>query len=145
MPLWTSSLGFFNRKNVSVRNRVDGLEEIWVFHNSCSSNFKPFRVLTVERVYVMRGRGNNPVEPPAMVLRLFMEGAITWQGYRDAYLDSLRTETSMAWMQKVAQKSVNHNVVLICYEKDPTHCHRRLLAEYMQDQYGVQYLGELQP
>ena len=83
---------------------------------------KTVEVLTqdnAEIIYVMRNRGNSPVEPPGIVLRLFKEGAITWEGYQDAYLDSLKTSVSAMWMQNVAKKAFDHDVVLICFKKGP--------------------------
>lgn len=68
---------------------------------------------------------------------------ILWKGYQDAYLDSLATQESRIWMQKVAAKTLDENVVLVCYEKSAEHCHRRLLAELMAHDYGCEYLGEL--
>jgi uncharacterized protein YeaO (DUF488 family) len=80
-----------------------------------------------------------------MVLRLAKEGAITWEGYQDAYLDSLDTQDSRMWMQLVASRCHEKNIVLVCYEKaEDKRCHRFLLAELMAQDYGVEYLGELQ-
>lgn len=98
-----------------------------------------------EPIFVMRNRGNGPVEPPEMLVRLFLEGVITWKGYRQAYLDSIKNQTSLTWMQQIATRAKDHEVVLVCYEKSPEHCHRRLLAQTMQDFYGVEYKGELKP
>jgi hypothetical protein len=97
-----------------------------------------------EFVYVMRNRGNREVEPPEMVLRLAKEGAITWEGYRDAYLDSLNTYDSRWWMQLVASRCHEKNIVLVCFERSSEHCHRRLLAELMAQDYYVEYKGELE-
>lgn len=99
--------------------------------------------LPIEFVYVMRHRGNRAIEPPEMVLRLAKEGAITWEGYRAAYLDSLNTQDSRMWMQIVAARAMEKNIVLVCFEKSNEHCHRRLLAELMAQDYGVEYKGEL--
>jgi len=119
MPLYTSYLGFFNRKITHIP----------------SDNLEP--------IFIMRNRGNQPVEPPEMVLRLAKEGAITWEGYRDAYLASLKNEESLVWMQNLAKRAFDHDVVLICFERSPEHCHRRLLAEHIQQYYCVPYKGEL--
>lgn len=100
--------------------------------------------LPIEFVYVARKRGNRAVEPPEMVLRLAKEGAITWEGYKDAYLDSLNTCDSRMWMQIVATRCAEKNIVLVCYEKAKgKRCHRFLLAERMAQDYGVEYKGEL--
>jgi len=127
MALYTSYLAFLKHFGYRINQQrtfdIDGKE--------------------TEFLFVMRGRGNSPVEPPAMVLRLAKEGAITWEGYRDAYLASLENQESLLWMQQVAKKAFDHDVVLICFERSPEHCHRRLLAEYIRDYYGVEYGGEL--
>jgi len=120
MALFTSYLGWFRNHKPYL---IDGKE--------------------TEYLYVMRKRGNRAVEPPEMVLRLAKAGAITWEGYRDAYLDSLDTIDSRMWMQRVAEQSLDKNIVLICFESSPEHCHRRLLAELMAHDYGCEYLGEL--
>jgi hypothetical protein len=135
--LYTSYLAFFNRKEThKTMSWIDSsIDKKWdnVFRESNC----------FELLFVMRGRGNNPVEPPEMVFRLAKEGAITWEGYREAYLASLETEESRVWMQQTAKKAFDHHVVLVCYEKNPTFCHRRLLAEYIRDDFGVAYGGEL--
>lgn len=137
MPLWTSYLGFFNRKDVVLWQSPEGLR--YLRYHLCLK-----RDVAFEPIFVMRNRGNQPVEPPKVVLWLWKDGAITWEGYRDAYLASLEIdETSRTWMQNVAKKAHDHNIVLVCYEKSPEHCHRRLLAEFIRDNYGVEYKGEL--
>lgn len=146
MTLFTSYLGFFNQKSVDAQGlenfarwrSPDGLR--YLRYNACARVDVPF-----EPVFVMKGRGNQPVEPPEMVLRLFKEKAITWKGYEDAYLASLEMEeTTLMWMQKIAKRAKEHNVVLVCFEKNPEHCHRRLLAEHIAEHYGVEYGGELE-
>lgn len=142
MTLYTSYLAFFKRKD---KDYVPWLspEGLRYLHKNviCSGRLVD---VVFEPVFVMRSRGNLPVEPPKMVLDLFKEGAITWEGYRDAYLHSLQTETSFVWMQNLTKKAQDHPVVLVCFEKDSSHCHRRLLAETIARNYGIEYKGELQ-
>lgn len=127
MPLYTTYLGFFKtRLGESLRN-----------------GSAKFGGKETEFLFVMRKRGNWAIEPPEMVLQLAKQGAITWEGYRDAYLNSLATQDSCMWMGKMATKAMDKNVVLVCYEKDSSRCHRRLLAEVMAHDYGCEYLGEL--
>ena len=148
MALYTSYLGFLYRKDTEYVPwySPDGLRYVRPKTETVQRN-EEVGIVTIDVVYepvfVMRCRGNNPVEPPEMVLRLAKEGAITWEGYRDAYLDSLNNEESLLWMQQVAKKAFDHDVVLICFERSAEHCHRRLLAEYIQEHYTVPYKGEL--
>lgn len=141
MSLYTSYLGFFNRKSNGYEPWASPEGLRYLRMHPCMQ-----REVVFEPVFVMRNRGNIPVEPPEMVLRLWKEGAITWEGYRAAYLASLEIdESSLVWMQNLAKKAHMGNVVLVCFEKNPEQCHRQLLAKYMQEHYGVDYLGELPP
>jgi len=97
----------------------------------------------VEFVYVARNRGNNEVAPPESILKLWKEGTITWEGYRKAYLGSLDFEESIAWMRRTAEKAKDHDVILICFEKDAEHCHRSLLAEEIARRFNVEFKGEV--
>lgn len=83
------------------------------------------------------------MEPPEMVFRLFFkERAIKWEGYRDAYIDSLNDERAERWMKLTAEMSKTTDIVLVCFEKDPQHCHRVLLAQQME-RFNADYRGEL--
>jgi len=93
----------------------------------------------------MRNRGNNEVAPDELILIMFKNNDLSWESYCRHYEDKLATEEAKAWMQKRAEESrQGHNVILVCYEKNPEQCHRRLLAESIAAHFGVEYKGELQ-
>jgi uncharacterized protein YeaO (DUF488 family) len=95
--------------------------------------------------YVMRNRGNNEVAPDELPLIMFKYNELSWESFCRHYEDKLATEKAKAWMQKRVEESrQGHNVILVCYEKDPEQCHRRLLAEYIAAHFDVEYKGELQ-
>lgn len=114
---------------------------------------------TKKFMYVMRNRGNNQVAPSKELLdqwlrekKLFKEFgewetrgiAACWPHYKRKYLKLLESEQAKAWMQKVAKEAQRGDVVLVCYEKDSKHCHRRLLAqEIVRRHPEVEYRGEL--
>jgi len=53
-----------------------------------------------------------------------------WSEYEKAYLFKITTNAdSVAWMLKRAEEAIIGNILLVCFEKDSNHCHRRLLAE----------------
>lgn len=144
MPLYTTYLGFLNSKHAKkmyggrwYRTRT-AFSSYALISQAANGGDKVTDVL-----FVMRNRGNNAIEPPEMVLRLLKEKAITWEGYRAAYLDSLKTVEAQEWMKRVADHAKNHDIVLVCYEKDAEHCHRTLLANEIAERFGVAYLGEL--
>jgi len=66
-----------------------------------------------------------------------------WENYRLVYLRQLNRPEAQNWMEKRAQEAKIGNILLVCYEKDATHCHRRLLAEEIARRFGVEYKGEL--
>lgn len=136
MTLFTSYLGFFNRKTLSIQKTVDGLEEIWID----SSRFRPFKV---ERIFVMRNRDNDIVAPSDFLLKQYKNGDITWSEYSHRYLDQIHIASGVRWMKEIGEKAKEYNVVLVCYEKDFVHCHRLLFAHSVVKWSGCEYGGEL--
>jgi uncharacterized protein YeaO (DUF488 family) len=94
--------------------------------------------------YVMRDRGNNEVAPDELILAMVKRKDISWESYCRHYEDKLAMPRAQEWMQKRAEESKQgHNVILVCFEKSPQQCHRRLLAEAISKQFGADYKGEL--
>jgi len=122
MPIFTAYLGFLNKHG--------GADKVAMKLGSCFI------------YYVARNRGNNAVAPSENLLRLWKEQAITWRNYERLYLKEI--ENSWAWMEKRAQEAKIGNILLVCFEKDPAHCHRRLLAEEIARRFGAEYKGELE-
>jgi len=93
--------------------------------------------------FIMRAGGNNEVAPSKKLLQDAKAGKINWDVYSLCYLTEINNFTSRQWMEKRAEEARVGNVLLVCYEKDATHCHRRLLAEEIAKRFGVEYKGEL--
>jgi uncharacterized protein YeaO (DUF488 family) len=94
--------------------------------------------------YVMRDRGNNEVAPTGTLLYAVKKEGLSWDGYCHSYKEILKDAGAQEWMRKRADESkAGHHVILVCFEKDPEHCHRRLLAETIATQFGAEYKGEL--
>lgn len=74
-----------------------------------------------------------------------MNGKITWDEYAQNYLMDLRDNPdAYNWMFVAAEDSETLEVILVCYEKNVQHCHRRLLAEEIVRTFPqVEYKGEL--
>jgi len=92
--------------------------------------------------YVMRNRGNNEVAPISITL-MTLTVLKEWENYEIVYRQELNRPEARKWMEKRAQEARTGNILLVCYEKDATHCHRRLLAEEIARRFGVEYKGEL--
>ena len=106
--------------------------------------------------FVMRNRGNDVVAPSETLLRnakaaekecrdaredTYPEAA--WDVYQRGYLEQLQTASAQQWIKNRAQEARIGNILLVCYEKDAAHCHRRLLAEEIA-RHDAEYEGELQ-
>jgi len=124
MPIYSTYLGFLNKHG--------GADKVAMKLGSCFV------------YYVMRNRGNNAVAP--MVAELIKATREKdWETYEKIYHEELQKPEALAWMKTRAYEARIGNIVLVCYEKDAAHCHRRLLAEEIARLFnGVEYKGELE-
>jgi len=132
MPIYTTYLAFLTKhKNLAVR-----LGSCFIY-------------------YIARNRGNNAVAPEEKMLEAFMklkkmyrapkEQEELWKQYEENYLIQIGlSKDAQAWMEKRAGEAKIGNILLVCYEKDAQHCHRRLLAEEIARRFNVEYKGELE-
>jgi len=122
MPIYTTYLGYLRKYNMVILNN---------------------KYSELKTYYVMRNRGNNEVAPTLECLKAFQRDS-DWDRYECWYLYWIRKQPeAQLWMEKRAQEAKIGNILLVCYEKDATHCHRRLLAEEIARRFGVEYKGEL--
>lgn len=124
MPIYTTYLAFLGKADYNPLNVFPGaLQETLIY-------------------YVMRNRGNNEVAPISITL-MTLTVMKDWENYRFVYLRELNRPDAKKWMKKRAEESKRTNVVLVCFEKDSSRCHRRLLAEEIARRFGAEYKGEL--
>lgn len=93
--------------------------------------------------FVMVNRGNDEVAPYIETVQAAKKGTISWDDYKIIYQRTIDTPNGREWMEKRAGEAKIGNILLVCFEKDATHCHRRLLAEEIARRFGVEYKGEL--
>jgi len=149
MPLWTTYLANW------TCNRDKIIEYLQAFDSSHGVTTK----------YVMRNRGNNEIAPLAATLlrwklaeNRFRANQISkeeleqaWNRYEKEYMAQLTPPMdddngAFDWIANVAHESAEKmHVILVCFEKDAAHCHRRLLAEHVKASWPeiVDYKGEL--
>jgi len=134
MPIYTTYLGFLNKHG--------GADKIAMKLGSCFI------------YYVARNRGNNSVAPSAELLSEAKRGKIDWKTSEQRYLSEIRKRRcqlsisdgslpALHWMESRAEEAKIGNILLVCFEKDAQHCHRRLLAQEIARRFGVEYKGEL--
>ena len=63
-----------------------------------------------------------------------------WITYESQFLDLLQQRH----IEKMSIKRTIANGCLLCSEDTPNHCHRRLVAEYLQQQWGAVEIVHLQ-
>ncbi len=69
--------------------------------------------------------------PTKDILDNYKKGRLSWEGYTDLYNELIakrRVENDF-----LSDSNGYHNICLLCSEPTPENCHRRLLAEYLQE------------
>lgn len=64
----------------------------------------------------------------------------SWEGYEKRFLDLMRQRQ----IEEKVPKETLADGCLLCSEEKPHHCHRRLVAEYLQQHWGdidIKHLG----
>lgn len=61
------------------------------------------------------------------------KGAMPWSEYEDRFLALMRERRIESVLEK---ESFERRTVLLCSEDTPDRCHRRLIAEYLAEQWG---------
>jgi len=107
-----------------------------------------------EYVLVMRGRGNDELAPSKELLDDFNDWKAKFmpgQGYETAYhyaWDKSNYEKrfraqiaanpkSAARLKALAERAKTHDVFLICYEGYDKPCHRKLLLQIAEEEFGA--------
>jgi hypothetical protein len=98
--------------------------------------------------YVMKNRGNDVVLPDQSDLEQYVNGVLTWSGFKVNYLAKLMRPEAEEWMKRVSGETVSEDVALVSEEEEEVeHCYRILLAEMMVNMFSGQmnlsYMGEL--
>lgn len=79
--------------------------------------------------------------PTVDLLSDYRKKRIDWQTYEARFLELMETRQ----IEKSISKDIIDGSCLLCSEKEPHHCHRRLVAEYLQDRWGdlaITHLGD---
>ena len=78
--------------------------------------------------------------PTKDLLAAYRKANIDWPTYELRFLDLMRERR----IEETVDPSMLDNGCLLCSEDQPHHCHRRLVAEYLNDHWGgfeVVHLG----
>lgn len=69
------------------------------------------------------------VAPPANLVGDYIKRGLQWDEYERRYFEHLRTPPVAKLVQVLAHRALDEDITLLCEEKTPDRCHRRLLAE----------------
>lgn len=81
------------------------------------------------------GKVYSPLAPSWEIIKAIKSGKITNDEYTILYLKLLKER------QLTAEKVLNdlgENAILLCYESPGTFCHRRIVANWIQEQTGFE-------
>ena len=71
--------------------------------------------------------------PTREILDAYRKGTVEWSGYERRFLDLLRERRVEEALERALFDSPT---VLLCSEARPEHCHRRLILEYLDREWG---------
>ena len=72
----------------------------------------------------------------------FKNKQISFELFKQMYLNYLMN-LKYSHDFKFYLEHFNSDVCLLCWEKDVNECHRKVLAEFLQQFYGIEYMGEV--
>ena len=78
--------------------------------------------------------------PTKELLRDYRNGRIDWATYESRFTDLMRERR----IEQTIPKETLRESCLLCSEDQPHHCHRRLVAEYLNQHWGgveIEHLG----
>ena len=78
--------------------------------------------------------------PTKDMLGDYRQGRIDWPTYEQRFVELMRERR----IEDSTPKDVLADACLLCSEDQPHHCHRRLVAEYLNDHWGgieIEHLG----
>jgi len=119
-----------------------------MLYTSSLSTFKRTKK-ELKPYYVMPNYGHEAVVPDQSDLEQFMNGIMTWQGFKLNYLAKLMNPEAEEWMKRIANEAVSQDVVLVTDEEEAENRYRALLAEMILNMFSgqikIRYAGELKP
>lgn len=67
--------------------------------------------------------------PPIKLIGDYYKRGLPWEQFEQKYLKYIQSSDVQIEVQKLAEKSLDSVITLLCIEDTPEYCHRRLLAQ----------------
>jgi len=124
---------FFNalKKNGVIRiidTRLNNYSQLSGFAKAKDLEFFLKKICDIDYIY------RSELAPTKKILDDYKDKKITWEQYAFEYLNLMEQRLISS---KLSSIDVD-NGCLLCSEDKPHHCHRRLLAEYLKQQWSNQ-------
>jgi hypothetical protein len=92
--------------------------------------------------HIIRVARPSILGPSEELLHDWRNDLITWDEYRELFLKQIGDgRAAYSYLHKIKDMGNHCNVVIYCYEKDPTHCHRTILMNLLK-RIGAKVGGE---
>lgn len=62
----------------------------------------------------------------------------TKEQYNERFARMLDEAAENGTIATLLEQARNHDVVLVCWERDRNHCHRKQVAEFIEERFGVE-------
>ncbi len=137
MKLYT--IGFSKKSaeqffNLLTKNQVKRIVDVRLNHNSQISGFAKsddlkffLKLFNIDYVHIPE------FTPTKELLKAYRSKKITWQEYEEKFLHLL--EKRKEDIERRLEEIDLNDACLLCSENKPHHCHRRLVAEYIKENF----------
>ncbi len=137
MKLYT--IGFSKKSaeqffNLLTKNQVKRIVDVRLNHNSQISRFAKsddlkffLKLFNIDYVHIPE------FTPTKELLKAYRSKKITWQEYKEKFLHLL--EKRKEDIERRLEEIDLNDACLLCSENKPHHCHRRLVAEYIKENF----------
>lgn len=79
------------------------------------------------------------LSPSDGLLKAYKNGVIDWDNFEIEFKEQMTSGLTLVAMRELYKRlKAGEDIILVCYEKDYTYCHRRLIGEFLM-QYGIEY------
>lgn len=72
-----------------------------------------------------------------------------WNKFREIFDQVIRGDSAQSALDEVTKLAADHKICLLCYERDHTTCHRKIVSDILQNRLGsrTKHLGvqEIEP
>lgn len=125
-----------------------------MIYTSAKSNIKNIPNNDDTRIILVHRFGNHSTNrddvikmadlgPTPYLFKRYKNNELSWDVFKEKYITQLYNNTfTKRQLNELIKLMENYNVILICYESDYRECHRKILAEVLQDITCINYNGE---